>query len=97
MVPTECPVSRAFTSYVSLINNIYNYNKLIMESTSYFPKEYIYINNLNNYLEIRPNFLTVDLTPYGENKTSYIWHPNPNSKSTSFVTHSRTMDSNWGI
>jgi len=97
MVPTECPVSRAFTSYVSLINNIYNYNKLIMESTSYFPKNYIYINNLNNYLEIQPKFLTVDLTPYDENKTPSIWDFKPNSKSSSFVTHSRTMDSNWGI
>jgi hypothetical protein len=97
MVPTECPVSRAFTSYVSLINNIYNYNKLIMESTSYFPKNYIYINNLNNYLEIQPKFLTVDLTPYDENKTPSIWESNPNSKSTRFVPHSRTMDSKWGI
>lgn len=97
MVPTECPVSRAFTSYVSLINNIYIYNKLIMESTSYFPKNYIYINNLNNYLEIQPNFLTVDLTPYDENKTPFFWDSNPNSKSTSFVPHSRTMDSAWGI
>lgn len=97
MVPTECPVSRAFTFYVSLINNIYNYNTFIMESTPYFPKNYIYINNLNNYLEIQPKFLTVDLTPYDENKTPSIWDSNPNSKSTSFVPHSRTMDSAWGI
>jgi hypothetical protein len=62
MVPAECPVSRAFTSYVSLINNIYIYNKLIMESTPYFPKNYIYINNLYKYLEIQPPKLTVDLT-----------------------------------
>jgi hypothetical protein len=68
MVPTECPVSRAFTSYVSLINNIYNYNKLIMESTSYFPKNYIYNNNLNKYLEIQPKFLTVGITLNLENK-----------------------------
>jgi hypothetical protein len=97
MVPTECPVSRAFTSYVSLLNNIFNYNKLLMESTPYFPKNYIYINNLNNYLEIQPKFLTVDLTPYDENKTLSFWDSNPNSKSTSFVPHSRTMDSDWGI
>lgn len=97
MVPTECPVSRAFTFYVSLINNIYNYNTFIMESTPYFPKNYIYINNLNNYLEIQPKFLTVDLTPYDENKTPYIWHPSLNSKSPSLVSHSPTMDSNWGI
>jgi hypothetical protein len=68
MVPTECPVSRAFTSYVSLINNIYIYNILIMESTPYFPKEYIYINNLNNYLEIQPKTLTVGITLKLENK-----------------------------
>jgi hypothetical protein len=97
MVPTECPVSRAFTAYVSLLNNIFNYNKLLMESTPYFPKNYIYINNLNNYLEIQPKFLTVDLTPYDENKTPSNWDFNPNSKSTSFVPHSRTMDIDWGI
>jgi hypothetical protein len=68
MVPTECPVSRAFTSYVSLINNIYIYNKLIMESTPYFPKNYIYINNLYKYLEIQPNFLTVGITLNLENE-----------------------------
>jgi hypothetical protein len=68
MVPTECPVSRAFTAYVSLLNNIFNYNKLLMESTPYFPKNYIYINNLNNYLEIQPKFLTVGITLKLENK-----------------------------
>ncbi len=68
MVPTECPVSRAFTSYVSLINNLYNYNIFIMESTPYFPKNYFYINNLNNYLEIQPKFLTVGITLKLENK-----------------------------
>jgi hypothetical protein len=96
MVPTECPVSRAFTSYVSLINNIYNYNKLIMESTSYFPKNYIYINNLNNYLEIQPKFLTVDLTPYDENKTPSIGHPKQVLERTLKVSDSRTLDSEWG-
>jgi hypothetical protein len=97
MVPTECPVSRAFTFYVSLINNIYNYNKLIMESTSYFPKEYIYINYLNNYLEIQPKFLTVDLTPYDENKTPSIEHPKQVLGRTLQVSDSRTLDSYWGI
>jgi hypothetical protein len=68
MVPTECPVSRAFTAYVSLLNNIFNYNKLLMESTPYFPKNYIYINNLINYLEIQPKFLTVGITLNLENE-----------------------------
>ena len=68
MVPAECPVSRAFTAYVSLIGNTYNYNKLIMESTPYFPKEYFYINILNNYLEIQPKFLTVGITLKLENE-----------------------------
>ena len=97
MIPINSPVSRAFTFYVSLINNIYNYNKLIMESTSYFPKNYIYINNLNNYLEIQPKFLTVDLTPYDENKTPYIWHPKQVLVRALKASYSRTMASNWGI
>jgi hypothetical protein len=97
MVPTECPVSRAFTAYVSLLNNIFNYNKLLMESTPYFPKNYIYINNLNNYLEIQPKFLTVDLTPDGENKTPSIEHPKQVLGRTLQVSDSRTLDSYWGL
>jgi hypothetical protein len=99
MVPTKCPVSRAFPSYISLINNIYkynNYNKLIMESTSYFPKEYIYINNLINYLEIQPKYLTDGLTPYDENETPSMGHPKQVLGRTLKVSDSRTLDSHWG-
>jgi len=44
MVPTNSPVSRAYSSYISL-DNKYNYLYLLMESTSYFPYEYIYKNS----------------------------------------------------
>lgn len=96
MVPTKCPVSRAFSSYISLINNIYKYNKLIMESTSYFPKEYIYINILINYLEIQPKYLTDGLTPYDENETPSMGHPKQVLGRTLKVSDSRTLDSHWG-
>jgi hypothetical protein len=96
MVPTKCPVSRAFPSYLSLINNIYKYNKLLMESTSYFPKEYVYVNNLINNLEIHPKNLAVGLTPYDENKTPTMGHPKQVLGRTLKVSDSRTLDSNWG-
>lgn len=62
MVPTKCPVSRAFISYISLllINIINIYTK---ESTSYFPSKYLIINKLT---EIQPIFLTVGRTPNQE-------------------------------
>jgi hypothetical protein len=92
MVPTKCPVSRAFPSYISLISNTYNYNKLFMESTSYFPKGYIYIN----HLEIQPKYLTDGLTPYDENKTPSTGHRKQVLGKTLKVSDSRTLDSNWG-
>ena len=61
MIPTSSPVSRAFTSYLSLyINNISIYK--LKESTSYFPYINNYLLNINYYLEIPPQDLTVDLT-----------------------------------
>ena len=92
MVPTKCPVSRAFPFYISLINNKYKCNKLIMESTLCFPKEYIYIN----YLEIQPKYLTDGLTPYDENETPSMGHPKQVLGRTLKVSDSRTLDSHWG-
>ena len=96
MIPINSPVSRAFTSYISLcINNISLY-KLLIESTSYFLNDIKLINN-NNYQEIHPADLTVDLTPKYENKVPYFRDLPFGAKGTLFVSHSRTMDSNWGI
>ena len=67
-----------------------------MESTSYFPKEYIYINNLINYLEIQPKYLTDALTPYDENETPSMGHPKQVLRRTLKVSDSRTLDSYWG-
>ena len=61
MIPTSSPVSRAFTSYLSLyINNISIYKS--KESTSYFPCINNCLLNINYCLEIPRQNLTVDLT-----------------------------------
>lgn len=67
-----------------------------MESTSYFPEEYIYINNLINYLEIQPKYLTGCLTPYDENETPSMGQPKQVLGRTLKVSDSRTLDSHWG-
>ena len=95
MVPTKCPVTRAFISYVSLlisyISIIY-----IKESTSYFPNNnYLVISN-NNYLEIQARGLTVDLTPYGENEVPLFPDLRIRTTYPLFVSHSLTTDSKWG-
>jgi len=96
MIPTECPVSRAFTSYISLlINNISNIS--IKKSTSYFPNNKYYFINIINYLEIQAGGLTADLTPYYENEVPSILDPNPKCGTTLNGSHSRTLDSVWGI
>jgi hypothetical protein len=96
MIPTKCPVSRAFTSYISLYINNISINNL-MESTSYFPSSNYYLKNINNYLEIQAFGLTTDLTPYDKNETSTLVDPTPNARSISFSSHSRTLDSGLGI
>lgn len=68
-----------------------------MESTSYFPNSKNKLNIFNNYLEIQARGLTPDITPYYENEALSISHPNPNSKSSEFVSDSLTLDSDWGI
>ena len=96
MVLTECPVSRAFTSYISLLVNNISINN-IKESTSYFPNNKYYLENINKYLEIQACGLTSDLTPYYENEASTIPDPTPNTKSAESRSDSRTLDSDWGI
>ena len=96
MVPTKCPVTRAFISYVSLlisyISIIY-----IKESTSYFPNKYSILNIKNkNYLEIQARGLTVDLTPYGENEVPLFPDLRIRTTYPLFVSHSLTTDSKWG-
>ena len=96
MIPINSPVSRAFTSYISLcINNISLY-KLLIESTSYFLND-IYVINNSNYLEIQPPNLTVDLTPKYENKVPSFCDLHFGADSPLFVSNSLTMDSGWGI
>ena len=96
MIPINSPVSRAFTSYISLyINNISTYK--LMESTSYFPYINNYLLNINNYLEIQASGLTDDLTPYRENELPINRHPIPKCRTTFIGSDSRTLDSVWGI
>jgi len=96
MVPTNSPVSRAYSSYISL-DNKYNYLYLLTESTLYFPYEYIYINNLINYSEIQPKYLTGDFTPYGENEQGKYRHLNKVFQVVLKQSDSRTLDSEWCI
>lgn len=96
MIPNECPVTRAFTFYISLILitiSIY----YLMESTSYFPNSKYKLNIFNNYLEIQARGFTPDITPYYENEALPISYPSPNSKSTELGSDSLTLDSAWGI
>ena len=96
MIPINSPVSRAFTSYISLyINNISIYN--LKESTSYFPYINNYLLNINNYLEIQARGLTDDLTPYRENELPINQHPIPKCRTTLIGSDSLTLDSVWGI
>ena len=96
MIPINSPVSRAFTSYISLYkNNISIYN--LKESTSYFPYINNYLLNINNYLEILARGLTDDLTPYRENELPINQHPIPKCRTTLIGSDSRTLDGVWGI
>ena len=96
MVPTSSPVSRASSSYISL-DDKYNYLCLLMESTSYFPYEYIYKNKLINYSEIQPKYLTGDFTPYDENELGKCRHINKVFQVVLKQSDSRTLDSEWCI
>ena len=96
MVPTKSRVHTENSVFVSLyINYIYKY-KLLIESTSYFLSD-IYVINNNNYLEIQPPNLTVDLTPKYKNKMPLFVDLHFGVDSPLFVSHSLTMDSDWGI
>jgi hypothetical protein len=96
MIPTKCPVSRAFASYISLYINNISINNL-MESTSYFPNSNYYLLNINKYLEIQTLGLTTDLTPYDKNETSTLVDSTLNARGIGFSSHSRTLDSGLGI
>jgi len=97
MVPEITPAYAGNSVFVSLyINNISLY-KFLIESTSYFLKEYIYINNLINYSEIQPKYLTDGLTPYDENETPSNGHPKHVLGRALKVSDSHTLDSKWGI
>jgi len=96
LVPTKCPVSRAFVSYISLLISYISIIN-IKESTLYFPNSnYLVINN-NNYLEIQARGLTSDLTPHNENKVPLFPEINGRANCPLFVPHSLTMDSGWTI
>lgn len=96
MIPTKCPVTRAFTFYISLLIIYISFNHLI-ESTPYFPSNNLNLMKVNNYLEIQAGGLTIHLTPYDENETSTFVDPTPNARSIVSASHSRTLDSGWGI
>jgi hypothetical protein len=94
MIPTECPVSRAFTLYISLLISYITINT-IKESTSYFPNnEFLRIKNVN-YLEIQAEGLTPDLTPYDEIKAPLLPDLRVRVNSPVFVANSLTLNSKW--
>lgn len=96
MVPSKSRVYTENCVFVSLyINNISIY-KLLIESTSYFLNG-IYEIKTNNYLEIQPPNLTVDLTPKYENKVPLFRDLPLRVESPLIVSHSLTMDSDWAI
>lgn len=95
MIPTKCPMSRAFVTYISLIISYISVIN-IKESTSYFPiNNYLLINN-DNYLEIQARGLTSDLTPYDENEVPLFSDLSIGATSPLYGAHSLTMDSEWG-
>ena len=71
MIPTNRPVSRAFVSFVSLISSYFS-NNYTKESTSYFPNDYIKLNDL---FEIQPKLLTVGITANWGEIDSKFTHP----------------------
>lgn len=95
MIPSKCPVTRAFTSYISLLSIYISINN-IKESTSYFPNNNYYSIETNNYLEIRARGLTSDITPYYVSEAVTIADPTPNTKPAVLMPRSRTLDSVWG-
>lgn len=96
MVPESSRDYAEKALFVSLyINNICLY-RLITESTTCFFND-IYLINNNNYLEIQPPILTVELTPKYENKVPSFCDLHFGADSPLFVSHSLTMDSGWGI
>lgn len=95
MIPTKCPVSRAFVSYISLLITYISIIN-IKESTSYFPINN-YLSTINDkYLEIQARGLTSDLTPYDENEVPLFSYLSLRACSHLHEAHSLTMDSNWG-
>ena len=101
MVLTNSPVTRAFIYYVSLfylyINNylLLLINLLLKESTLHFPNSNYYLIYYINYLEIQARGLTVDLTPYDENKMPLFPDLSIRASYPLFVPNSLTMDSVW--
>ena len=97
MVPEITPAYAGNSVFVSLYINNISLDKFLIESTSYFLKKYIYINNLINYSEIQPKDITVGLTPYNENETPSTGHPKHVLGRALKVSDSHTLDSKWGI
>lgn len=95
MIPTKCPVSRAFISYISLLIS-YISIVYIKESTSYFPSNN-YLSTINDkYLEIQARGLTSDITPYDENEVPLFSDLSIRATSPLYGAHSLTMGSEWG-
>lgn len=61
MIPINHPAYAGNAVFLSLYSNYLYLYKLLMENTSYFPYVNNYQNN-NNYQEIPPQNLTVELT-----------------------------------
>ena len=96
MIPTNSPVTRAYTSYISLILIIISID-YFMESTSYFPNSKYILNVVNNYLEIQTAGRKPDITSNHENETARFHGCSPNIQTALFVSDSRTLPSGWGI
>ena len=96
MIPINRPAYAGNTTFVSLCSiYLYLYQSL-MENTSYFPDVNNHKNNIN-YQEIQPRNLAVALTAKCENKVPIINGVPFGAECPLFVSHSRNLDSVWGI
>lgn len=96
MIPINHPAYAGNWVFVSLYSNYLYLYKSLMENTSYFPDVNNYKNNII-YQEIQPPNLTVALTGNCEIKVPILSGASFGAKYPLFVSHSRNLDSVWGI
>jgi hypothetical protein len=96
MIPINHPTYAGNTVFVSLYSNdLYLYQSL-MENTSYFPDVNNYKNNIIHQ-EIQTPNLTVALTAKYENEVQINNGMAFGVEYPLLVSHSRNLDSVWGI